>query len=182
MGMADSHIRHQADMPLRRLISYALQTEIQRRVAQEKQYREIRHSLIKEIKEKRKPAASNQANGYILISSLVCLFLVLQLCTLCMLFIQQKSLLHAAQRQSTLDLSIYSQARKMAAASAYRRRCQSTQESVEPLSVTIDGVEVRFTDLETCIRAEYKKNDRAIVFDLFYTEEGTVSVKWYNSS
>lgn len=145
----------------------------------EKQYRETQQGSMKE---KRELDVSCKANGYILISSLVCLFLVLQLCTLCMLFIQQKSLLHAAQRQSTIDLSIYSQARKMAAASAYRRRCQSAQESMEPVSVTIDGVEVRFTDLETCIRAEYKKNDRAIVFDLFYTEEGTVSVKWYNSS
>lgn len=61
-------------------------------------------------------------------SSLLCLFLMLQLCSLCCLYISQSAKLVQASKQSTIDLSICSQAKAFAAENSYIRRCLMNQQ------------------------------------------------------
>lgn len=112
------------------------------------------------------------ANGYAMISALVCLFLVMQLCTLCSLQICAKARLLQASRQSVLDLSIYSQAADLAASNTYSRKCMPDQEVETIREVEIDGIDVLFEDQNSCIDIQYEKQGRNIHMKLFYTEDG----------
>lgn len=101
--------------------------------------------------------------------SLLCFALTLQMISTICLYATQSYSLIAAQRQSTLDLSVLSYVRMIIENNEYIRRCHLSEEDlIESRFEQIDGVDVALTDCDSYILCTYEKQDRYIEMKVYY--------------
>lgn len=111
-------------------------------------------------------------NGYASWTSLVCLFLVLQIVSLLTLSTIQNVYLLKANRQNILELSIVDHAKSMINHNNHIKLCHTKEEMIKEKDVKIMHTLVHFQDCSTFVECRYDN----VCMKIYYDDKSIVDV------
>lgn len=111
-------------------------------------------------------------NGYASWTSLVCLFLVLQIVSFLTLSTIQNVYLLKANRQNILELSIVDHAKSMIDRNNRIKLCHTKEELIKEKDETIMNTRVHFQDYSTCMECTYDN----VCMKIYYDDKSIVDV------
>ncbi len=114
----------------------------------------------------------NCINGYSLMMSLICFFLMLQILSIVSLYTMESSYLIQCNRQSTMDLSCVSYAKHIIENNTWVRKCHQPLDRLILYDVeNIAGKTVTFEDKDTYIQIHYERIWLRLYYDDKYITE-----------
>ncbi|MCF0259605.1 MAG: hypothetical protein HUJ54_07075 [Erysipelotrichaceae bacterium] len=132
--------------------------------------------------EKRNAGRLSEPNGFALMPALMMFSLVVAVCALCALSLKSKAWLMQAEKQSVFETALIRQAKKMAVENEGLRQCTPDTPYKKTAYVQIQGREVRFDDLQTCIEMKWEQNQKKVTARLYYSMAGTESFEYLRPS
>ncbi len=129
--------------------------------------------FIYDIKKRNKALSLKSNNGYGTWMALVCFALMIQVISFFNLYALSNYQLYQANRQSTFDLSCFSQMKGIIQHNTRVRLCHEDEKNlITYKEMEIQNQQVQFYDRETYVDGIYQKGNRTIHIKVYYDDKG----------